>query len=67
MTPACLTLLPVGLGNCTAGHHPVRNFNFSKKYAVQTFFGHLHEKLACFPAARDRLKNARQEKQEVVE
>ena len=39
----------------------------SKIDMVQNLVENLHEKLVCFPAARDRLKNARQEKQEVVE
>ena len=67
MTPACLALLPIRLGNCTAGHHPIRNANFTRLFSVQNHVENLHEKLVCFPAARDRLKNARQEKQEVVE
>ena len=62
MTPACLALLSVGLRNRTAGHHPIGIVNW-----VQSLAENLQEKLACFPAARDRLKNARQEKQEVVE
>ena len=36
MTPACLALLPVGLRNRTAGHHPIRIVNFTIIFWVQS-------------------------------